>query len=168
MGKSETASAAIGIKILLSDLVEQINETNVVLIKKMLYNGSIEDENGFYNETYMQITYYDDYNLSNNFNLPKDYLELKEYLTTQFKLHGSLLKSKFSAIVKPDLHAGCLLDRYLLVPIEEIVSNNRWGYNREGINAMSTPFIKDVSLDLEEYKDIQRFKVVFIIKQDTN
>jgi hypothetical protein len=34
MGKSETASASIGIKILLSDLILQINETNINLIKK--------------------------------------------------------------------------------------------------------------------------------------
>lgn len=34
MGKSETASAGIGIKILLSELIIQINETNFNLIKK--------------------------------------------------------------------------------------------------------------------------------------
>jgi len=169
MGRSETATASLGIKILLSELVEQINETNVVLIKKMLIDGVIEDENGFYNETYRQITYYEDYNLSHKFNLPKDYLELKEHLTTQFKLHGSLLKSKFNNIVTPDSHTGCLLDRYLLVPVEEIVSNERWGYNREGVNAMSAPFINNLlRINLDEYKDIQRFKMVFIIKQDTN
>ena len=162
MGRSETATASLGIKILLSDLVAQINQTNVVLIKKMLIEGAIEDENEFYNETYRRITYYDEYNLSN------DYVEFKEHLTTQFKKHGSLLKSKFSNIVTPDIHNGCLLDRYLLVPVTDILSNQRWGYNREGVNAMSTPFINDLSLNLEEYKDITGFKVVFIITQDAN
>ena len=47
MGRSEEATASIGIKILLSDLVEQLNETNMTLIREMLYNGRIEDNNGF-------------------------------------------------------------------------------------------------------------------------
>ena len=162
MGRSETATASLGIKILLSDLVAQINETNVVLIEKMLIDGAIEDENDFYNETYRRITYYDDYNLSN------DYIEFKEHLTREFKKHGSLLKSKFNNVVLSNLDGGCLLDRYLLVPVTEILSNQRWGYNREGVNAMSTPFINDLSLNLEEYKDITKFEVVFIITQDSN
>ena len=72
MGRSEEATASIGIKILLSDLVEQLNETNMTLIREMLYNGRIEDNNGFYNETYMRIIYYDDYNL------PENHLALKK------------------------------------------------------------------------------------------
>jgi hypothetical protein len=55
MGKSETAAASIGIKILLSDLILQINKTNFNLIKKMLYDGCIEDSNGYYNEAYKEI-----------------------------------------------------------------------------------------------------------------
>jgi len=168
MGRSETATALLGLKILLSDLVEQINETNVVLIKKMLFDGVIEDENEFYNETYRRITYYDDYNLSVDYNLPYDYLKLKEHLTTQFKTHGTLLKSKYSNVETPDLSRGSLLEKELLVPVTEILSNQRWGYNREGVNAMSTPFINDLSLNLEEYKDIKNLKVVFIIIQDSN
>ena len=48
----DTASASIGIKILLSDLILQMNETNCELIKKMLYKGCIEDENDFFNEVF--------------------------------------------------------------------------------------------------------------------
>ena len=163
MGRSETATASLGIKILLSDLVEQLNETNMSLIREMLYNGHIEDENGFYNETYMQIVYYDDYNL------PENYLEFKQHLLEQFKTHGSLLKSKYNNEVNPDFHEGCLLKRELLVPVEEIVSNTRWGYNREGMNAMSVPFVTEgLGASLEKYKDIKNYKVVFMITQNTN
>lgn len=172
MGRSDTSTASLDIKILLSDLVDQINETNVALIKKMLFNGFNEDINDFYNETYQQIAYYDDYNLSNNYKLPEDYLELKSHLITEFKTHGSLLKSKFSSIVTPDLSDGCLLEKELLVPVEDILSTERWGYNREGVNAMSTDIdnLKSIllSLNLEEYKDIKHFKIVFMIKQDAN
>lgn len=163
MGRSEEATASIGIKILLSDLVEQLNETNMTLIREMLYNGRIEDDNGFYNETYMRIVYYDDYNL------PDNHLALKEHLLEQFKTNGSLLKSKYSNEVKADFHEGSLLTRELLVPVEEIVSNTRWGYNREGTNAMSVPFVNSFTeglvASLEKYKDIKHYKVVFMITQ---
>ena len=58
MGKCETAIASLGISILLSDLVSQINETNFELIKKMLYDGCIEDCNDYYNEAYKNILGY--------------------------------------------------------------------------------------------------------------
>ena len=39
MGRCESAIASIGIRILLSDLLPQINETNFKLIKEMLKDG---------------------------------------------------------------------------------------------------------------------------------
>jgi len=41
MGKCETSTTSIGIKILLSDLILQINEQNMDIIKEMLYGGYI-------------------------------------------------------------------------------------------------------------------------------
>ena len=55
MGKCETPTAAIGISILLSDIILQINETNFDLIKEMLTNGYIEDRNNYCNEVYDNI-----------------------------------------------------------------------------------------------------------------
>jgi hypothetical protein len=49
------------------------------------------------------------------------------------------------------------------------VSNTRWGYNREGTNAMSAPFFNiadGLALNLEKYKDIKHYKVVFMITQN--
>ena len=56
MGRCETATASIGIKILLSDLISQINETNFTLIKELLHRGFIEDDNDYFNEIYSKIT----------------------------------------------------------------------------------------------------------------
>ena len=92
MGKSETVSASIGIKILLSDLILQINETNFTLIKQMLYDGCIEDSNGYYNETYKIILGHD----IDNVELPQTYNEFKDCITDQFKTKDSYYKSKFS------------------------------------------------------------------------
>ncbi len=159
MGKSETASASIGIKILLGDLVSQIDKINFKLIKKMLYDGCIEDSNGYYNEAYKNIIGYDEDEL------PKDYLEFKEYVTEKFKNNGSYYKSKFTSKIEPDVDHGCLLEKELLVPIKNILETERWGYERYGTNSASRPLNFDLSLDLKQYKIIKNFKVIFMVKQ---
>jgi len=161
MGKSETATASIGIKILLSDLILQINEKNFKLIKKMIYDGCIEDSNGYYNEVYNNIIGYgeDDNELS------EKYLEFKEYLIREFKNNGSYYKSKLSYKVEPDLSNGCLFDQKLLVPIKDILATERWGYERYGVNSTSIPLDFDLSLDLKEYEEIKNFNIIFFVKQ---
>jgi len=148
MGKSETATAAIGIKILLSDLVSQINETNFALIKKMLYDGCIEDANGYYNEVYKKILGYDDGDII----MPEKYDTFKEHVIEQFKLNGDYYKSKSTNIVTSDLRHGCLLEKELLVPIKILLETERWGYERYGINSASRSLDFDLSINLEEYK----------------
>jgi hypothetical protein len=161
MGKSETASASIGIKILLSDLILQINEKNFNLIKKMLYDGCIEDSNGYYNEAYKIILGHDE----DNIELPQTYNEFKDTVTEQFKLHGSRYKSKFSSKSVPDLSEGTLFERYLLVPVKDILETERWGYERYGVNSASRPLDFDLSIEITKYQDIKNFNVVFFIKQ---
>jgi hypothetical protein len=161
MGKSETASASIGIKILLSDLVEQINETNFNLIKKMLYDGCVEDMNGYYNEAYKNIIGYGE----DDNELPQTYNVFKDNLTEQLKLNGSYYKSKFSSKVEPDLKNGCLLEQNLLVPIKDILETERWGYERYGVNSASRPLDFDLSVDLKLYEEIKNYSIIFMVKQ---
>ena len=151
MGRCESASASIGIKILLSDLVSQINATTMNLIKKMLYDGCIEDSNDDWNRAFEQIIGDD--------GVEENAVEFKEYLTRKFTAQVGHNKDS-------------LLERYLLVPLEELVSNERWGWTREGTNAMSSP-LEDFADDLpnqiavfkETYKEIKNFTFVFMIKQ---
>ena len=161
MGKSETASASIGIKILLADLISQINETNFTLIKKMLYDGCIEDANDYYNEAYRNIMGYP----YGEDKLTGDYLECKEYLINEFKTNGSYFKSKFSSKVEPDLSEGTLFERYLLVSVKDILETERWGYERCGVNSASRPLDFDLSVELTKYQDIKFFNVIFFVKQ---
>ena len=161
MGKSETASASIGIKILLSDLILQINKTNFNLIKKMIYDGCIEDSNGYYNEEYRNIIGY----AEGDNKLPENYLAFKEFLINEFKTKGSYYKSKSTTIVVPDISNGCLLEKKLLVPIKDILETERWGYERYGVNSASRPLDFDLSVELKEYEDIKNFKVIFMLKQ---
>jgi hypothetical protein len=163
MGKCETASAAIGLKILLADLLLQINETNFDLIKNMLYHGCIEDCNGYYNEAYKNIV---GYGVDDN-ELPEHAVECKEYLIDACQKNGSYYKSKFSYEVEPDLSKGCLLEKVLLVPIKDILTTERWGYERHGINSKSRPLDFNLSLDLKAYEEIKNFDVIFFIKQQS-
>ena len=121
------------------------------LIKKMLYDGSIEDSNDDWNRAFEQIIGDD--------GVEENETAFKEYLT-----------SKFTARVGHNKDS--LLEQYLLVPLEELVSNDRWGWSREGTNAMSSP-LEDFADDLpnqiavfkETYKEIKNFTFVFMIKQ---
>jgi len=158
MGKCETATASIGFKILLSDLILQINENNFNLIKEILNDGFIEDNNGYFNEVYSKII--------NENELPDHYLIFKEYLTKEFTNNGSIIKSKDGDIT-PTICHGCLFHQHLLVPIKKILQTNRWGYDRYGVNGTSTPIDFDLSVDIEKYKEIEKIKIIFILCQSS-
>jgi len=160
MGKCESATASIGIKILLSDIVTQINETNYNIIIEMLESGHIEDENDFFNEVYEEII--DDEKITNG-----NYSDIKENLTNEFKTKGTIQKSKFSSKEEHTLENGRLWDKYLLVPIKNILETDRWGYDRYGINSKSRAMNFDLSIDLEKYKDIEKIETVFMLVQNS-
>jgi hypothetical protein len=161
MGKSESATASIGIKILLSDLVMQINETNLSVIKKMLEDGFIEDENDFFNEVFESIIWNENFIGNTNF------VDVKRYLISELQNKGSIMKYKFSPREEPTLSNGCLFDKTLLVPVKKILETCRWGYDRYGTNGRSIPMNFDLSVDLEKYKDIEKFETVFILLQQS-
>ena len=162
MGKCEIATASTGIKILLSILILQINETNFNLIKGMLNDGFIEDENNYFNEVYEEII--------NNHKFKGNYSDVKEYLINQCKNNCTYIKSKFSNTlimndVENDLNKRCLFDQELLIPIKEILTNERWGYERFGTNSISRPLDFDLSVNIDKYKEIEKFEIVFILGQ---
>jgi len=127
----------MGIKILLSNLVLQINETNVALIKEMLYYGCIEDDNDYDNEIYSRIIN----------DLPEDCSDVKEYLVNEFTKNG------------------CLFDKYLLVPVKRLLSMERWGYDRDGLNSISRPIDFDLSINTDKYNSIENTEIVLILRQ---
>ena len=158
MGKCETSTTSIGIKILLSDLVFQINEKNIDLIKEMLNNGFFSDKNENYNDAYSEIIWCND--------LPKNYLEFKNFLEQEFKNKGSYLHGRNANKIEPDLRNGCLLERELLIPVKNILETERWGYDRYGRNGSYCPIdFLSPALDVEKYKEIENFTIVFILEQ---
>ena len=164
MGRCETATASIGIKILLSDLILQINENNVTLIKELLYYGYIEDDNDFFNEIYSRIIVETERTFGNN-ELPENCLHLKDYLINEFTNNGSYHKSHGESIVKPTLDKGCLFDKYLLVPVKRLLSMDRWGYDRDSTNSISRPIDFDLSINTDKYNEIEKTEIVLILGQ---
>jgi hypothetical protein len=142
MGKCESSKASIGIKILLSDLILQINETNFNIIQEILWDdySLISDENENFNDIYLYII--------SSGKLPKDYLNFKNYLEYEFKKGG-------------------LFDKELLLPIKRILTTDRWGYDREGRNGNYCPIDFDLSIDIEKYKEIEKITIVFILEQNS-
>ena len=157
MGKCETSRASIGIKILLSDLILQINEKNLEIIKDILYEGFISDQNEHYNDAYQEII------LCNV--LPENYLDFKEYLEQEFRKKGSYLHLRDSNKIEPDLRNGCLFEKELLLPIKKILETDRYGYNRYGTNGTYCPIDFDLSINIEKYKEIKEYTIVFMLKQ---
>lgn len=159
MGKCESATSSIGIKILLSDIVSQINDKTFKLIMELLDNGFIEDDNDYFNEVYTDIIYNSDV-MDND-----DFEDVKNTLTNEFQNRGSITKYKFSSREEPTLSNGCLFDKYLLFPVKEILSTDRWGYDRSGTNGSSRALDFDFSIDTEKYNELNNFEIVFILKQ---
>ena len=147
MGKCESVNSSIGISILLSDLILQINENNFDLIKKMLTTGYIEDDSDYYNDQFQNITYSD--------KCKGNYVDVKEYLINKTKDMGSRS------------YGGLLFEQTFLLPLKKILENDRWGYDRYGTNCVSRPIDFDLSVNIDDYKDIEKCKIVFILFQSS-
>ena len=160
MGRSESAKASIGIKILLGDIIEQINKDNWELIKEMLTNGFIEDDNEYFNHVYQEIQYSE--KISGKWNK-----NLKKFITDYCKNNGSYLKNRFTGDIENTLENGCLYEKYLLVPIKKILVCERWGYDRDGTNSVSRPIDFDLSVNIEKYKVLEKFEIAFILEQNS-
>lgn len=147
MGKCESSSVYIGINILISELINQINESNFILIKQFLQQGFIEDMNDFHNNTYNDIIFDNKYDDNCNIENYKNY-------------------------IINDLKKECLYEKTILIPIELIIDTERWGYNRYGTNGTFRDLDFDINsiknkIDDKYNKNISNYKIVMIIKQNS-
>ena len=53
----------------------------------------------------------------------------------------------------------------IIITYKKILETQRWGYNREGRNGNYCPIDFDLSLDIEKYKEIEKYTIVFILEQ---
>ncbi len=147
MGKSETATSSIGIKIKFVELANLINADNFDSINSILNDAIIEDENEHYNDNYQDM-------ISEMYIYEKDY---KNNIITFDKY-----KQELMTYTK-------LFDYKLLIPVHEILSTTRWGYDRDGVNSSSME-IKDAMKIINkkmpnEYKFLSNYPIVFMLYQ---
>ena len=147
MGKSEMATASIGIKIKFVELVNLLNADNFESINSILNNAIIEDENEHYNDNYQDM-------ISEMYVYEVDY---KNNIITFDKY-----KQELMTYTK-------LFDYKLLIPVHEILSTTRWGYDRDGVNSSSME-IKDAMKIINkkmpnEYKFLSSYPIVFMLYQ---
>jgi hypothetical protein len=164
MGKCELAELAIGVAIGLADLVAQITAENLAKIKELLEEGIIDDENGFFNDSFQEAR--------DAVEETDDPVLFKESLEKELKSRGDIdhCKSPSKKRKKWDFTEGSLLAQTLLIPEATILQTERWGYDREGTNASQCPVPLDlvekraaVQHDMETF--LKNFQVVFILKQ---
>ena len=150
MGRFESAEVSIGIKILLSDLLSQINENNFKFIKEhMLEQGYIEDDNEYFNGIYRE--YLDD-------GRDESWDEYKAHFGTEPPREWSR-NHQWDGETK-------VVDQFLLIPVKRLLDTERWGYDRSGFNSTSRPLDFDLSVDLDIYKEIKNFDTVLILCQN--
>ena len=149
MGKSEMATASIGIKIKFVELANLLNADNFESINSILNNAIIEDENEHYNDNYQDM-------ISEMYIYEVDY---KNNIITFDKY-----KQELMTYTK-------LFDYKLLIPVHKILSTTRWGYDRDGVNSSSME-IKDAMKIINkkmpnEYKFLSSYPIVFMLYQDS-
>ena len=148
----KTSTASIGIKILLSDLILQINETNFNIIKEILNNGFLEDENDTFNEVFYKIIL----NIKNDL----DYIDFKKYFTNESKKCITLRASYMLEMTD----TSSLFDKVFLFPIKEILTTQINGYDSNAsTNSISRKMDFDLSVNIEKYNEIKNFEIVFIL-----
>ncbi len=141
MGRSESAHTFVGYRVLIKKLLENIHdEESLIYAYDILADSDVflADDNDNDNNTFLNLV---------------DNLEMGD----SWELNKEMLLEKM----------GDLLHHQLLVPVIELASTTRWGYNREGVNGS----YEIVSDDFNEWLNELRAKcpadhtVVWMVKQ---
>lgn len=177
MGFSESVSVYFGLKIVLKDLVNQIDETNYDKIKEMLQdcNCFINDENNQFNSMFENIR--SELWIENN---PKrktkkdkvilDYITYKNKFNEQISKRGTMIPLR-NGKEEEKFDYGYLSDQIFLYPVTHLLHTERYGYDRSGINGTYCNLDFDIESIkksiLDKYNWLKDIEVVMIIKQDS-
>lgn len=143
MGRSESSYSFIGYCVFIEDLLEQIHDKESCSYAFDTLTNSdvfIPDENDDDNNTFQDIV---------------EKLEMDE--DDSWELNKKMLLKKMED----------LLNHELLIPVIELASNTRWGYNREGVNGTYEVVSDDFNERLNELqaKCPPDHTVVWIVRQ---
>ncbi len=151
MGFSQNATVSIGIKIQLEKLANQINEHNFDNILKIFDTAYIDDENNDFTHSLRLILI--------ELDGEQDYKKFKNKFIKEIKKRGTTATSHHGKVVEVFSY-GYLNEKYLLIPLKNLISTSRYGYGREGINGTSF----SLNIDVEHIKNILEEKYNWFIE----
>ncbi len=160
MGFSQNAIVSIGIKIQLEKLAHQINKQNFDDILKIFDTAYIDDENNDFTHTLRLVLI--------DLDGEKDYEKFKTKFIKEIKKRGTTASSHYGKVVEVFSY-GYLNEKYLLIPLKDLISTSRYGYGREGINGTScglnidTQHIKNIIE--EKYNWLKDGELVMMVQQ---
>ncbi len=180
MGFSESVSVYFGLKIVLKDLVNQIDETNYDKIKEMLHNydSFIDDQNEQFNNMFENIRselwiehHPKRKTKKNKVQLEKvqlDYITYKNKFNEEISKRGTMIPLR-NGTEEERFDNGYLGDQIFLYPVKHLLHTERYGYDRCGINGTYCNLNFDVESIkksiLEKYNWLKNVEVVMMIKQ---
>lgn len=179
MGKSETSTLSLGIRIKLKSVLDHINGDNYNEIKILLEKGIIDDKNGFYNSVYGSIINGCDPLTNKYIDLDKmKCKEYKKYLMNALLKYGDEYHTKYGGYklrTYENDDSENLYHGIIMLPFIEILKTERWGYDIHGVNGTSCEYYSlndNVSTIHEKMKELNinksDYTVIYIISQDTD
>ncbi len=184
MVKSETSKCGIGIKIAFSDLINNLSNDNLCIF----FDGFINDNNSTFNENYNKLLFdlQDDKRnfftcgTSIRFSNDTALQQVKDYLIFESKKLGEIIRLNNDPLfAENSLRHGSIYEQDVLYITHHILSTERWGYDRAGINASftETTQVENIINIIKESQDFAKskfnlaegtYQVVFIISQNSS
>lgn len=132
MGRCESVNVSIGFRVEISKIIQLLCEENYEDVNALMLTGVIEDNN---------------YTLNSNYQCVLE--ELDSHKSSYKK--NEITITEFRDVFIKYLVSNSLYESYLLIPTDELLQTERWGYNREGLNA--------ASVDIDHVKSILKKKI---------
>jgi hypothetical protein len=146
MGFSVNSTVSLGVKVKLVDFIDQIQESNIDQMKKVMENGFIEDENDVYSGIFMRMRMRHE---------KENWEEMKENLKRDVMSYDVYINHKVGKKIKTE--RKMLGELMYLIPEVEMMNMTQWG-SEERVNGKS----RSLDIDFEKVKEEIREKYAFL------
>ncbi len=146
MGFSVNSIVSLGVKVKLIDFLDQIQESNMDQIKKVMENGFIEDENYVYSGILMKMIQKHE---------RENWEVMKENLKRDVMGYDVYIDKKVGKKIKREMKK--LGELMYLIPEVEMINMMKWG-SEESVNGKS----RSLDIDFEKLKEEIRLKYAFL------
>lgn len=157
MGFSVNSSVSLGVKVKLIDFLDQIQESNVDQMKKVMENGFIEDENDVYSGILMKMIQKHE---------KENWEVMKENLKRDVMGYDVYIDKKVGKKIKREIMR--LGELMYLIPEVDMMDMTQWG-SEERVNGKSRSLDIDFNKLKEEIRDkyafLSNIEVVMMIQQ---